>query len=393
MQEALVLARTELGDDAVVLNTRQVKSGGLLGLRSSSSVELVAAVDDEPVAVAVPASSVVNPAPSVGVPAVQATAIAVQEPRLDTYSPLGVPESPVRSTAEVGLPPASDVADLRLELNRLTSLVQGLLGERAAPAASPDSRPLVLRLGIDEDVARKLLPETLSIEDPSELAAALATRMQAFAGPPLLDRKRGSGESLSGSPRVIALVGPTGVGKTTTLAKLAARFSLEHRKKVALVTADTFRIGAVEQLRTYARIMGVPLEIAQSGEEVKAGVARHADRDIVLVDTVGRSHRNPEHLRELKSVLDAAGGIEIHLVVAASLADGVQREALESFSVFSPSRLIFTKLDEAPTRGCLVNLPLASGLAISCFTAGQNVPQDIEFAEAGAIARRVMEVR
>ncbi len=119
------------------------------------------------------------------------------------------------------------------------------------------------------------MAELLAMDDPMCIASALAAKMQGFALPTRLDTRQ-----------VLVLVGPTGVGKTTTLAKLAAKYSLEQGKKVALVTADTFRIGAVEQLRTYARIMGVPLEIALSPDEVAAGVQKHADKDVVLVDTV-----------------------------------------------------------------------------------------------------------
>jgi flagellar biosynthesis protein FlhF len=240
---------------------------------------------------------------------------------------------------------------------------------------------LLVRCGVDEDLARGLLADLLCVEDPIQLAAMLAVKIQGFAMPTVLDTRQ-----------VIAVVGPTGVGKTTTLAKLAAKFSLEQGKKVALVTADTYRIGAVEQLRTYARIMGVPLEIAISPEEVAAGVEKHQDKDVVLIDTVGRSQRSDEHLQELKAFVDAASPTETHLVIAASLAPEIQREAVEKFKMLSPTRLIITKLDESPNRGCVVNLPLSTGLGISCMTAGQNVPQDIDFADAGKMARTVLEV-
>jgi len=272
-----------------------------------------------------------------------------------------------------------EVQQLRSELKQLTSVVQGLLGGRGFHSGV--DKPLIVRMGVDEELARGVLSDLISIEDPATLTAALAGKTQAFATPPVLEGRS-----------VIALVGPTGVGKTTTLAKLAAKFALEQGKKVALVTADTYRIGAVEQLRTYARIMGMPLEIALSPEEVGAGVEKHADKDVVLIDTVGRSQRNQDHLTELKSFLDAAGVHETHLVVAASLSSEIQREVVESFKLFSPSRLVITKLDESPDRGCLVNLPLRTGLGISCVTDGQNVPQDIDFADAGSIARLVMEV-
>lgn len=393
MQEALSLARGELGDEAVVLNTRQVKAGGLLGLAGSSKVEVTAAADD----VVEPPSAADGPTPCY---------VASAPVAMSTMG-VSVAERPVvRDPGQYHLPEAApgahtpsanpEIAQLRLELKQLGSLVQGLLNARTSVTDPPVHRscegslrppkdgltPLLLMLGVEEELARQFMPELLDIGDGNALQSALAAVMRPYAKPLSVG---------NGSPRVVALVGPTGVGKTTTLAKLAARFSLEQGKRVALVTADTFRIGAVEQLRTYARIMGVPLEIALSPEEVREGVAKHSDCDLVLVDTVGRSHRNAEHLSELKGFLDSTGGIETHLVVAASLAAEIQNEVIESFAIFSPARLVFTKLDESACRGCLVNLPLKTGLGISCTTAGQNVPQDIQFADANAIARSLVE--
>ena len=357
------MARDELGEDAVVLNTKHTKSGGLLGLRGGNKVELMAAVDDGPPRPAKPESGESTavletpPAPSMGDFAAK------------LYS----------GAANAAGDSAAELQELRSEVSQLGATVQSLL--RTRQDAVPSGNSLLLRLGVDEDIARGPLSDLLAIEDRSEMASALTGKLQAFALPPALE-----------SRQVIALVGPTGVGKTTTLAKLAARFSLEQRRKVALVTADTYRIGAVEQLRTYSRIMGVPLEVALSPEDVAAGIEKHQDKDVVLVDTVGRSQRSGEHLAELKTFVDAASPTETHLVLAASLAKQIQREAVEKFSLLSPTRLVITKLDEALDRGCLANIPLHTGLAVSCLTAGQNVPQDIEFADAGRIARLVSGV-
>ena len=370
MREALALARNELGEDAVVLNTKHMKSGRLPGLRGGSKVELMAAIDDAPPQPAKPdLAELAVPAAASGVDAENGPAPSTGNFVAKLYA----------GTANAGADSATELWQLRSEVRQLGDTVQGLLSARQDVVAPGDS--LLLRLGVDEDIARGPLSGLLAVEDPSEMASALAGKLQAFALPPAL-----------ASRQVIVLVGPTGVGKTTTLAKLAARFSLEQRRKVALVTADTYRIGAVEQLRTYSRIMGVPLEVALSPEEVAAGIEKHGDKDVVLVDTVGRSQRSDEHLCELKTFVDAASPTETHLVVAASLAKQTQREAIEKFALLSPTRLVITKLDESPDRGCLANLPLHTGLAISCLTAGQNVPQDIEFADAGRIARLISGV-
>jgi flagellar biosynthesis protein FlhF len=386
VQKALALARTELGENAVVLNTKYAKSGRLLGLRGSDKVELMAAVDGEQMGRDIQAVKMVR---DIHVPDPVLADFQVRPPQ--AASGHGCPGNPARHTdvpGEQGLlehsllvpdPHESEINKLRAELKNLSAIVHGLCAGRAdAPVLD---RPLLMRLGIDEELARGLLSEMVAIDDPAELTSALAARLQAFAIPPSLDGRQ-----------VIALVGPTGVGKTTTLAKLAARFSLEQGKSVAMLTADTYRIGAVEQLKTYARIMDVPLEIAFSPEDVAAGVAKHSDKDVILIDTVGRSQRSAEHLEVVREFVDAAKPTQTHLVIAASLAGEIQREAVEKFSAFSPTQLIITKLDESPTRGLLVNLPLGTGLAISCTTAGQNVPQDIDFADAGKIARLVTEV-
>ncbi|MCX8052930.1 MAG: flagellar biosynthesis protein FlhF [Armatimonadetes bacterium] len=355
LQDALGLAREELGEDAVVLNTRQVKSPKMLGLRRSSRFEVTAAVDE----------GIENTKPNVG----------TSEP------------APSLSNPQNSIPNAqSEIAEIKWELQRLSLIVENLLTRRgsepvkcteAAGAGAYDNT--LSSLGIDEDVQHGTLSDLRGTGDPAMLTAALASKLEPFARPPSLDR-----------PRVIALIGPTGVGKTTTLAKLAARYSIEQGKTVALITIDTFRIGAVEQLRTYARIMGLPLEVALSPEDVKAAVVKHRDKDVVLIDTVGRSQRSEEHLRDLKTFLDAAEGVEAHLLVSATLARETQFEVIERFALFSPVRLVVTKLDEAPNCGALVNLPLKTGLPISCVTAGQNVPQDLEFADASFLARMIV---
>ena len=236
--------------------------------------------------------------------------------------------------------PDSEVKQLRSELAELSGLVHSLMGGIRLDAPRP-GESLLARLGVDGDIAEGPLADTASIDDPAVLTSAIASKLHTFAQPPM-----------SAGRQVIALVGPTGVGKTTTLAKLAAKFSLELGKKVALVTADTYRIGAVDQLKTYARIMGIPLEIGLSPEEVAAGVEKHGDKDVVLVDTVGRSQRSSEHLAELKSFVDAANPTDTCLVIAASLAGDIQREVVDKFAQLSPTKLIITKLDEALTRGC-----------------------------------------
>jgi flagellar biosynthesis protein FlhF len=180
------------------------------------------------------------------------------------------------------------------------------------------------------------------------------------------------------------------VGKTTTIAKLAALYTIGRKAKIALVTIDTFRVGAVEQLKTYSRIMGVPLEVASTPKELEKALAAHTDKDLVLIDTVGRSPKDKETIEGLRSMLDSTFTIETHLCVAATTRERELRGIVESFSALPISRLLFTKLDESSSFGSIVNLQLENKLPLSYFTRGQRVPEDIEPASGKKVAELIL---
>jgi len=194
-----------------------------------------------------------------------------------------------------------------------------------------------------------------------------------------------------GRPFVVALVGPTGVGKTTTIAKLAASYRLRQGRSVALITADTYRIAAVDQLRTYASIIGLPLKVVLTPGEMAAAVEALSHHDVILIDTAGRSQRNTERLGELAEFLEAARPTETHLVLSSAAAQEVLIAAAESFGVLRPNRVILTKLDEAVNFGVVVNVMHRLRTQLSFVTTGQEVPDQIEPGRSERMARMILD--
>ena len=190
--------------------------------------------------------------------------------------------------------------------------------------------------------------------------------------------------------RVFAFIGTTGVGKTTTLAKVAAHFVLEQNLKGALITADTYRISAVEQLKKYAEILGLPVEVVYSAADLKKAIARHRSKDFILVDTAGRSQYNEFQMDELKDLLTAHSRMEKHLVVSATTKEADVAEIMKRFSVCKPDRIIFTKTDETRTIGMVLNLLAGSELPLSFLSNGQSVPDDIIPATAERFAELLL---
>jgi flagellar biosynthesis protein FlhF len=194
----------------------------------------------------------------------------------------------------------------------------------------------------------------------------------------------------AGDAARIALVGPTGVGKTTTAAKLAARYALTEKQRVGLITMDTYRIGAVEQLKTYARVMRLPLEVARTPDEMRDAIDRMSHMDLLLIDTVGRSPRKGEQLAEIREFLDAAEPAETYLTLAAPYGLDYLYETAEQFAAVNPDRLILTKLDEQPGWGAGVSLAERTGIPISDVADGQEVPRNLRPADAAENARMIV---
>jgi flagellar biosynthesis protein FlhF len=203
-------------------------------------------------------------------------------------------------------------------------------------------------------------------------------------------RASGPVAAAPGKPSTVALIGPTGVGKTTTIAKLAADFKFRKGLKVGLITIDTYRIAAVEQLKTYADIIGIPINVVLTPEELAGAVQAFGEMDVVLVDTAGRSQCDSQKMDELRAFLDAACFDEVHLVVSSTTQTTLLESIVERFGPLAHDRLILTKMDETTCRGHLLNVLLRVNKAVSYVTTGQEVPDDIEVADPARIAAIVL---
>lgn len=337
------------------------------------------------------------------------SAPAPSEPRSLTRS---VP-SPARGLAtRVELKPDSQAAvrSIDEELASIKRLVGQLLQEQRLAAARVGaasagacvgaSDPLasaMLKLSerqVAPALAEALLGEVRDALEPHELADAatvqntllsrIAARVRVLAGPGPRSAKPG--------PRTIAVVGSTGVGKTTTIAKIAATCKLRQNQKVGLITCDTYRIAAVDQLRTYATIIGLPLKVALTPMEVASARSQLAECDIIFVDTPGRAPTDERRLEELRRFIEASDAGEIHLALSAGAAEGVMKKAAAAFARLHPDRVLLTKLDEAETLGPAFNVLCDLGLPLGCVTTGQEVPDDIEHANPERFARWLMDL-
>ncbi len=410
MAQALALVKRELGSDAVVLHTRTYKRGGILGVGAKTVVEVTAGRGAD-IALARHRQALANrnaALPKRRPPIQQADPrqhIAAGDLIRRTYAAAkaeieqsrssshqsSAPDIPASSKpqAHIAPPPSSDTHQLAQEMNAVKHLVAKMMHQQKKGA---DLQNLPRGLSqqyaalIQQEVECELADEIVSkvrralteeqLQDESAcreavrkaLAEYMPTDAQLMQAEPTED----------GRPRTIALVGPTGVGKTTTIAKLAATFKLKHKKNVALITLDTYRIAAVDQLRTYAGIIGVPLHVVLKPEDINRAMKRCARCDVVLIDTAGRSQRDGDRLTQLKAFLEAAKPHETHLVLSSTCSQQVLLETIERFSQVHTDRIIFTKLDEAVTFGVLLNVLGKADKRLSYITTGQEVPHQIE---------------
>ncbi|MEX2213940.1 MAG: flagellar biosynthesis protein FlhF [Phycisphaeraceae bacterium] len=454
MPAALVQVKHAFGTDAVILHTRTYKRGGILGFGAKTVVEITAARASEtgharrprrPVAAERPAPQrqprqVEAQSQTAGdlirrtylaaqAEAKQAAAAAAPShvmsqggtliaERPATASPPAAIAAP-QATPSHAPPPSRPAPSLKpMQQDDLTEemrLVKRMVGKmmrqqresattsrgKQRAGANPDLPDKLfdqylglLQQEVAEELAEEvmqevrasLLPEDMSdeVKVKKAVGAAISKHVPADDGPSL------AGPTKDGRPRTIALIGPTGVGKTTTIAKLAANFKLRERKKVGLITIDTYRIAAVDQLRTYANIIGVPLHVVTQPSGMADALAKTADCDVVLIDTAGRSQRDDPKLEQLNQFIAACDPHEVHLVLSSTCTQSAIFDVIDRFSRTRVDRILFTKLDEAVTFGVLLNVARKVKKRLSYLTTGQEVPHDIELGRSDRLAALVL---
>ncbi len=413
--EAVDTAKKELGNNVVIMNVRNVKKKGVLSFLSPQIVEVTVALEDEnerygngnirkeekaiPQAAAKPATAT---------------------SKLDLLVDDKIPSDPMLNLKQQGLTQMSgqqqqsqqqnqmhnkqqnfQMADqgktvngaLEEKLDSLHSLLEQQLQKPEEEKNDPDEKEeqkemyVFMRLlyntmldnEVNEKYANQIIDELEKNNKPNmPFDYALSNIYQKMIlkfGKPEVVRPAGNG------PKVVFFIGPTGVGKTTTIAKIASRFSVEERKKVALLTADTYRIAAAEQLRTYANILEVPFRVIYTKEEIEQAMVDFKDYDFVLVDTAGHSHQNETQRENMNNFIHSVDGLvekEVFLVLSATTKYRDLVSIADTYSEMTDYKLIFTKLDETTTLGNLLNLKLYTGAPLSYMTCGQNVPDDIE---------------
>lgn len=434
--EALGQIKRELGPNAVILHTRTYKKGGWFGVGGHRAVEITASNSVNVVSPLArkgkaPTESPANPIGRSRQPGSQSAVAGRSDQResrdglfgraarvqdhltLDGSNPLRVSSDVAssqvefaardvaRAVAAAATTEAMDPALVREELASIKRLVGQVLrsgGERSAPALPAALASMYLRL-IEAEVASEIadmvvseVRDELSIAELDDVALVrdrVLWRIERFIA--VAEDAPTSGRMPDGRPLTIALVGPTGVGKTTTLAKLAATYKLRHGRRVGLVTCDTYRIAAVEQLRTYANIIGLRLNVALTPGEMAGSCSELSDCDVILIDTAGRSQHDDDRLKELSALLAAANPHETHLVLSGASSESVLTRAAERFTLANPNRMILSKLDEAVSFGVLVNVAHRIGTSLSYITTGQEVPDHIEPGRSDRLARLVLD--
>ena len=385
MHEALALVRRDLGPDAAVLHTREVQSNRLFGLIPGRRQIEVTASEGVHVPSRLPEPSTeIEPQPTPPTPSPYADSQASACP-----TPTPTPRPPVppeRPTLAV----EDQLSDLRAMLQELCRQNRDVTGPHDLPDSLFRLFTDLIEVDLSEEIARELVDRVRREASDAELDDAVLAKTRIATMLEAEIPAAGPIEVTPGTRRLVALVGPTGVGKTTTIAKLAANFRLREKRNVGLITVDTYRIAAVEQLRTYADIIDLPMEVVSSPREMREAVRRMESLDLILMDTAGRSPRDEIKIQELRSFLSEAEADEVLLVLSSVAGERTLTHTAERFASVGTTGMILTKLDEATSLGNMLPLTRSSRLPIRYVTNGQSVPDDIEIAESGRLARLVL---
>ncbi|WP_099468860.1 flagellar biosynthesis protein FlhF [Konateibacter massiliensis] len=389
--EAVLQAKEELGNDAVVLNVKTMKQRGVFKLFKPTTVEVTVALEEGKKEEKKPEKPAASPAST------KSSFDILVEEELDMMEPVKK-DPPVKSKREDTSAIEKRLSDLQLLLEKQIETKPAEKEKPKEPEEKSETAVFsqliyktLLDMEVDEKYINQFIGEIELIKNKDlTIDHVLANIYQRMI------LKLGQAKLISEAkkkPKVVFFIGPTGVGKTTTLAKIASKFHVEGNKKIAMLTADTYRIAAAEQLRTYANILGVPFDIIYSSDELEASFERYKDYDFILVDTAGHSHKNKEQTDDIKQLVDCLGDEvekEIYLVISAATKYKDLIKIVDTYNNMVDYSIIFTKLDETTSLGNILNIKMYSGKELAYVTSGQNVPDDIEIFDAQSLVKQLL---
>lgn len=422
-QEALAKVRAELGPDAVILHQRRVKPKGIFGGLKKHVIEVVAAIEDSDISKIEPIrpanfhrtpefkyptslgkdikkdedfnSNTIRPAELLGKPNYDRRDILNTRNTRTSSTITEMPRQNATITPDEIMKIKMDVKNnkdqsdmvIAKEIGEIKNMLKTVIKK-----VNQEQLPAVIKNLDNEDIQRlynSLKEQEIEDEIIEQILHDCVSSMN--KGLPLVTTKEMIESRFKKivhqyvdkdinkvTSKIMFFVGPTGVGKTTTIAKLAAHYSLNEGKSIGLVSADTYRIAAVEQLKTYSDILNIPLEVIYSPMEIHQAVQKLSHKDIIMVDTAGRSHKNEKQMSELQRLITEVKDKEVYLVVSCTTKNIDMKEIVETYNFLDDYKIIFTKVDEAVTFGTILNTALQTQKPVSYITTGQNVPDDIE---------------
>lgn len=371
LPEAIKLVRDDLGHDAVILNTKPIETKGILPFFKKKKVEVIAALDEAPRS-RIPMPAKVHPAVSKEEPDAR-----VREQRMNEFPATNSQHNLYREIQELKelvhhfTQQASDT-----KLNPFPEVFQPVIAKLSQQGVKIDYQKLADHVFSHYYQKNGQLSET---EAQHVITDFLLGELQAIP----LNRNRHS-------KKYFCLIGPTGVGKTTTLVKIAAYFALELHERIAFITIDTYRIGAVEQLKTYGKILNAPVYVCYEKSDFEAALNKLQDYDRIFIDTVGRNFLDTENVKSLTQWIDFRDQLETYFVLSLTMKEEDAREVYQQFDHFPFDGFIFTKMDETKTYGTLYNLPVAYQKGVAYITTGQEVPDDIVEADPSYIVQQIV---
>lgn len=404
LQRAILQMALDMGKDALLVSHRNVRKGGFFGLFGKKMIEVTAALPFTP-------KPKEQKPPAVQPQTLQPQPINYQQPSIiiPETLPITPPSTPTPKTIAPDIstpisPPLTptiqpqtqifpDIINIiQKELSDIKQKMTTVMEERSIirfPGKSQEAYQRLINNDVTREIAEKIIKQIVVEAPPNILEDEAFVESRVIKHITSMIKT----EALSlddNKPKIVLLIGPTGVGKTTTLAKIAADFAFEKHKNVSVITVDTYRIAAAEQLKTYTDILGIPLEVVYFPSEFKRAIDTHSSSDLILIDTAGRSQRNSIQMAELKTFISQAGyRIENHLLLSSTTKFKELVDIVENFQRITFHKVIFTKIDEAVSFGPILSLACKIEQPIAYITTGQNVPEDIEQADAGKIAKMV----